>query len=104
MSATHHTGTPPTSKRDVAAATEYMATAELVPGLFLVVNDRGDSYTVDPEGGACSCPDFEYRSEMLGDDGCKHRRRVEMEQGDRQLPPIPRSRIDPLLLRNRRGR
>lgn len=101
MSTARHTGSLPTSKRDIAAAVEYMATAEIAPEIYVVVNDRGDTYTIDLDGGACSCPDFEYRSELLGDDGCKHRRRVEMQLGERPLPPIPRSRVDPLLLRNR---
>lgn len=103
MSTARYTGTKPTSKRDVAAAVEYLATAELAPGIHAVVNDEGDTYMVDAVDGACSCPDFRFRSEVLGDDGCKHRRRVAMERGDRPLPPIPRSRIDPLLLRVREG-
>ena len=103
MSTARRTGTPPTSRRDVAAAVEYMATAELAPDFFAVVNDEGDTYHVDVEGGACTCPDFQYRSEVL-DEGCKHLRRIRMEHGDRLLPPIPRSRIDPLLLRARRER
>jgi len=95
------TGTQPTSKRDVAAATEFLATAPHAPGMVEVNNDEGDCYIVDLEGGACTCKDWQYRSEMLDEDGCKHRRRVEMERGERELPPIPLSRIDPLLLRAR---
>ena len=95
------TGTQPTSKRDVAAATEYLATAPHAPGMVEIYNDDGDQYVVDLEGGACSCKDWQYRSEMLGDDGCKHLRRAMMERGERALPPIPMSRIDPLLLRAR---
>ena len=95
------TGTQPTSKRDVKAAVEYLATAEHAPGMVEVVNDEGDCYIVDLEGGACTCKDWQYRSDVLGDDGCKHRRRAEMERGMRGLPPIPLSRIDPLLIRFR---
>ncbi len=95
------TGTQPTSKRDVAAAVEYLATAPHAPGMVEVYNDDGDQYVVDLEGGACSCKDWQYRSEMLGEEGCKHARRVAMELGERPLPPIPRTRIDPLLLRAR---
>jgi len=95
------TGTQPTSKRDVAAAVEYLATAPHAPGMVEVYNDDGDQYVVDVEGGVCTCRDFQYRSEMLGEDGCKHLRRVRMERGERPLPPIPMTRIDPLLLRAR---
>ena len=104
MSTARRTGSLPTSRRDVAAAVELMATAKEAPGMHLVVNDEGDTYVVDTVEGACTCPDFQYRSEVLGDEGCKHLRRVEMEQGDRPLPPISRSRIDPLLLRAREER
>lgn len=100
----HRSGRRPTSKRDLAAAVEYMATATITPGMVLVANDAGDTYVVDLEGGACTCPDYRYRSALLGEDGCKHRRRVEMERGERALPPIPRRRVDPLLLEARDAR
>lgn len=94
-------GTQPTSKRDVKAAVEYLATAPLAPGMVEVNNDDGDCYIVDLRGGACTCHDYQHRSEMLGEDGCKHLRRVWMERGERELPPIPNGRMDPLLLRAR---
>jgi hypothetical protein len=75
--------------RDVRALTETMtvlgetapAPAD-APGLYLVTTASGSSYTVDPDLGACECPDAEYR-----DATCKHVRRVRFERGARQVPP-----------------
>lgn len=87
----------PTSKRDVKAAVEYLATDEVAPDVYAVYNDEGGAYTVDARSGACTCRDFQFRSGLLGEDSCKHARRVRMERGERPLPPIPESEVDPLL-------
>jgi len=96
--------TPATTRRSVKAATQRMATAELAPNLYLVDNGkRGDDhaqYTVEPDLPACTCPDWEYRSEELGEDGCAHIRRVRMERGEIDIAPLRATtlRLDPLLL------
>jgi len=95
------TGTRPTSKRDVAAAVEYLATAPHAPGMVEVYNDAGDKTVADVGGGVCPCRDSQYRRGMPGEDGCKPARRVARGRGDRPLPPIPMTRVDPLLLRAR---
>jgi predicted nucleic acid-binding Zn finger protein len=95
--------TPATTERSVKAACERMATAQLAPGMFLVDNGDGEQYVVEPDLPACTCSDWEYRSEDLGDDGCKHIRRVRMVRGEIDLDPLLESdaRVDDLLLRNR---
>jgi len=96
--------TPATTRRSVAAATERMAVAELADGLFLVDNGQHGAdhaqYTVKPDLPACTCPDWEYRSEELGDDGCKHIRRVRLERGDIDVAPLLKTDLDldPLVL------
>jgi len=77
--------------RDVRALTETMtvlgetapAPAD-APGLYLVTTASGSSYVVDPDLGACECPDAEHRDPA---GGCKHVRRVRCETGARQVPP-----------------
>jgi hypothetical protein len=104
--ATNDVSTPATTHRSVKAACERMATAKLAPGLFLVDNgkrgDEHDQYVVEPDLPACTCADWEYRSEDLGDDGCKHIRRVRMVRGEIDLEPLLKSdaQVDDVLLRN----
>jgi len=76
-------------ERDIRALTEAMTVLdERAPapadaaGLYHVTTASGSSYTVDPDLGACECPDAEYR-----DATCKHVRRVRFETGARQVPP-----------------
>ena len=88
------------------AACESLATARLAPGLWLVDNgkhgDDHDQYRVDPDKPACTCEDWQYRSDELGRDGCKHIRRVRMVRGEIDIGPLLDSdaRVDGVLLRN----
>jgi len=58
-----------------------MTVIEEAQALFSVTTQSGSEYTVDLREPACTCPDFEYRSEQLGEQGCKHVRRVRIEVG-----------------------
>jgi len=96
--------TPATARRSVEAATQRMATVEVADGLFLVDNGKHgedhEQYRVEPDLPACTCGDWEYRSEDLGADGCKHIRRVRMERGEINVAPLLKTNLslDPLLL------
>lgn len=76
--------------RDIRALSEAMqvvparklARRDVPPGAFLVVREDGE-HVVDPDLGACTCEDMEYRDP---EDGCKHLRRVAFETGARSLP------------------
>lgn len=72
---------PGLDSRTIRAVAEYHSVIEVARGLFEVVSQSGKSYTVDLAEPACTCKDFEYRSEYLGDKGCKHIRRVRLEVG-----------------------
>lgn len=104
--ATSDVSTPATTARSVRAAVEYMATYECAPGVYEVYNDDGDTYVVDVRGPACTCADWEYRSEELGTDGCKHIRRCRMERGRIDVAPLLEAEldVDPLLLQAREDR
>lgn len=95
--------TPATTVRSVRAATDYMAVAEVAPGIYEVYNADGEQYVVDVHGPACTCGDFEYRAGKDFDvaDGCKHVRRCRFERGEIDVSPLLETdlRIDPLLLR-----
>lgn len=96
--------TPATTARSVRAATRWLAVYEQAPGIYLVDNGKqGDEhaqYRVDPDAPACTCPDWEYRSEELGEDGCLHIRRVRMERGEIDVSVLLETDLDldPLLL------
>lgn len=96
--------TPATTARSVRAATRYLATYEQAPGVYLVDNGKQgedhEQYIVEPDLPACTCKDWEYRSEELGDDGCLHIRRVRMERGEIDVSPLLATPLDldPLLL------
>jgi len=98
------TETPATTRRSVEAATQRMAVAQIAEGLYLVDNGKRGAehaqYTVEPDLPACTCADWEYRSEELGDAGCKHIRRVRMERREIDITPLRQTdlRLDPLLL------
>lgn len=62
--------------RTMRAATEVMTVFEEADGVFEVITESGNSYTVELEEPACTCPDFEYR-----DVRCKHIRHVELRAG-----------------------
>lgn len=101
--------TPATTVRSVRAACDPLATARLADGLWLVDNgklgDSHDQYRVDPDKPACTCPDWQYRSDELGADGCKHIRRVRMVRGDIDITPLLESdaRVNDVLLKNLEG-
>ena len=72
---------PEVDPRTLRAASEHMTVIEEAQALFSVTTQSGSEYTVDLREPACTCPDFEYRSEQLGEQGCKHVRRVRIEVG-----------------------
>ena len=72
---------PEVDARTLRAASEHMTVIEEAQALFSVTTQSGSEYTVDLREPACTCPDFEYRSEQLGEQGCKHIRRVRIEVG-----------------------
>lgn len=81
------------SSRGVRAACEALACARIAPGLWLVDNGATDpkehaQYHVEPDAPACECGDWRHRSEELGEEGCKHIRRVRMERGDLDVSPL----------------
>lgn len=82
----------PLTKRDVRAARDCMTVYEEAPLLYSVSTQSGSEYMVDLESGACTCGDWEYRTPQ---NGCKHRRRVLYEIGEKEIPDIPG--VDPLL-------
>ncbi|GAB7093930.1 hypothetical protein JCM30237_10820 [Halolamina litorea] len=47
--------------------------------VYHVQSESGNSYEVDIERVQCSCPDWLYRGESLGQQGCKHLRRTNLE-------------------------
>lgn len=72
---------PEVEPRTIRAAMEHMSVIEEARALFSVTTQSGSEYTVDLREPACTCPDFEHRSEQLGEQGCKHIRRVRLEVG-----------------------
>jgi predicted nucleic acid-binding Zn finger protein len=72
---------PDIEPRTLRAATEHMTVIEEARSLFSVTTQSGSEWTVDLREPACTCPDFEHRSEQLGEQGCKHIRRVRLEVG-----------------------
>lgn len=72
---------PEVEPRTLRAATEHMTIIEEARSLFSVTTESGSEYTVDLREPACTCLDFEHRSEQLGEQGCKHIRRVRIEVG-----------------------
>lgn len=92
--------TPPTTVRSVRAATERLATYERAPGVYEVYSESGTQYIADVYAPACTCPDWQYRSDKLGEDACKHVRRVRFERGEIDIAPLLEAGldVDPLLL------
>lgn len=81
--------------RTVRALTDLLAVYEECPGLFVVAGEGGNTYRVDAETGACTCPDAEYRQP---DGGCKHARRVALWRGETTVPEwADTDALDPLL-------
>lgn len=72
---------------DARALSQYLTVLDDIgrvrgaPNLYLVVSQSGSEYLVDARGGACECPDHEYRDRI-----CKHIRRVEFATGRRDVP------------------
>lgn len=84
---------------DVRALRECMTVVKEAPGMYLVASASGNAYTVDARGGACECPDFQWRERY-----CKHARRVDFARGERVIPAwVDRSKVDPLLGQHVRG-
>ena len=89
MTAAAGTVIEPLDDRDVRALTEYMSVlphvrgSESADGLYTVVSESGNTYTVDVDLGACDCDDAFYRQPK---DGCKHVRRVRFATGRRSIP------------------
>jgi hypothetical protein len=94
------TPTPATTTRSVRAATEPLAVARIAEDLYLVDNGKRGAehaqYTVDLREPACTCGDFQYRSEdsRVAAHGCKHIRRVRMERGEIDIAPLLEADLD----------
>lgn len=78
----------PIDDRDRRALLEALVVEPLAPGMFRVRGESGAEYVVDVDGGACTCPDFQYRAVE-----CKHLRRARLEAGETD-PDALASRID----------
>ena len=63
------------------ALTEYMTVLETGGGVYEVVGENENSYTVDVRAGVCTCPDSQHRNAR-----CKHQRRVAFATGRNPLP------------------
>lgn len=80
-------GIAPLADRDVRALTECMTVLDDTPtvcgadGIYKVVSQSGQSYTVDAYGKSCTCPDACHNDHV-----CKHQRRVMFACG---MHPIP---------------
>lgn len=72
-------------KRTRRAATESMTIVALGRGEYKVYSGTRNAYVVDVIEETCECADAEYNHP---DDGCKHRQRVEMELGQREIPDL----------------
>ena len=81
------TGSTEPDERDVRAVTEYLTVLDDLPavadadGLYVVVSESGESYTVDARTDACQCPYKKYRGIR-----CKHARRVAYATGREPIP------------------
>lgn len=72
--------------RSLRAITEYMRVVEEAPDLYTVVGESGAAYTVDlRDGPACTCPDFQYREEVVA---CKHVRRARLVAGEADVTSV----------------
>jgi predicted nucleic acid-binding Zn finger protein len=85
-------------ERQVRAISEEMTVIEIAENLYEVFGENGnDGYVVDTANSpSCTCPDFQHREP---EGGCKHVRRVRIEQGEESLEEIRerlRKRIDRL--------
>lgn len=67
-------------KRDLRAATEGITLENEAPGMY---EARG-KYMLDIVEAVCECPDHRYRNNH-----CKHLRKAEMLEDDRDIPPVP---------------
>jgi len=55
-------------------------------GCYEVRSESGATYEVDVADRTCTCPDWAKRGRDLGEQGCKHLRRVDLEIRARRLP------------------
>lgn len=67
-------------KRDLRAATEGIKLEKEAPGMYWA---RG-KYMLDVFQAVCECPDHRFRNNH-----CKHLRKAEMLEDERDIPPIP---------------
>lgn len=74
-------------KRTIKAATESMTIVALGRGEYKVYSGVKNAYVVNVLAETCECADAEYNHPV---DGCKHRQRVEMEIGQREIPDLGR--------------
>lgn len=84
------------AKRTRAAATEYLYPYHIAPGMYEVYSEDGSTKTVDLTEGRCTCHDHQYRhaSGIV----CKHRQRLELALGMRELPDdLEIEDLDPVL-------
>ncbi|WP_373190236.1 hypothetical protein [Halolamina sp.] len=54
--------------------------------VYEVRSESGSTYQVDVEQVHCSCPDWRRRGHALGEQGCKHLRRTNLEIMAGQVP------------------
>lgn len=73
---------PAGEDRAHAAAAEAMVVEQIAPSMHRVVT-ISDTYRVDAELGACTCPDYQYRERE-----CKHLVRVKMDLGQTPAPAV----------------
>lgn len=50
-----------------------------IGAVYNVRSESGNTYEVDLDKGSCSCPDWRFRGDTLGRQGCKHLRRTNLE-------------------------
>lgn len=91
-------------QRDVRALTYYLTVLEDIDrasgadDLYLVVSQSGNTYLDDARERTCECPDHTYRGELLGQQGCKHLRRVMFATGERAIAAwVECDAVDPAL-------
>lgn len=75
---------PPFDDRTIRAAEEYLSvvTPDVTGDFFVVYSSDGTEYRVDPDLGMCECKDMHFNDPK---EGCKHLRRVEFVQGERDI-------------------
>lgn len=88
-------------ERTRRAAVESMTIVTVGDGEYKVYSGVKNAYVVNLVRETCDCPDEEYNHPA---DECKHRRRVEMEIGQREIPDLGPRRLDVELATEARNR